>query len=351
MSQDVTFPLLRELLREPRQRLYPLYALFRGRLTSRPSRPRPFFLSHMVTNRCNCDCPYCYWKYPRGEELRLEEILALYRQARRSGFAHVSIWGGEPLLRPDIGEIVRAAKENLLLTTVVTNGFNLERNHAFAQWSDTVVVSVDHPDPQHDALRGFPGLFERARAGLIRLRRDHPRVHRRICCVISRSNAHRLEEMCRFAREMGSVVYFCPIGRIESIRGWAGEETVRRVSRSPEEVAEDFKEVGRLKRAGYPVGNSDPMVHYLSRGGGPYPCFLPRTYLYVYGNGDVESCFSGVFANVRNRTLEEILDSEELREIALRSRSCQLSCRCSESIESSGLWQWRWASLRTWAAS
>jgi MoaA/NifB/PqqE/SkfB family radical SAM enzyme len=150
---------------------------------------------------------------------------------------------------------------------------------------------------------------------------------------------------------MRSVVYFCPIGRIESIQGWAGEEIVRGVSRSPEEVVQDFREVRKLKRAGYPVGNSDHMLDYLARGGGSYLCYLPRTYLYVYGNGDVESCFSGVFDNVRNRTLREILESIELKANAMRSVSCELSCRCSESIESSGLWQWRWASLRTWAVS
>jgi MoaA/NifB/PqqE/SkfB family radical SAM enzyme len=305
----------------------------------------------MVTNRCNCDCPYCYWKYPKENELSLEEIQDLYGQARRNHFAHNSIWGGEPLLRPDIRDIARASRENLMLTTVVTNGYNLEENHRFAEYTDTVVVSLDHPDSMHDRVRKFPGLFDRARAGLERLRGDYPKVRRRICCVISRLNANRLEEMCRFAREVGSVIYFCPIGKNESISGWQGEDEVREVSRSPDEVALDFLEVKRLKTAGYPVGNSDHLIDYFVKDGGEYPCYLPRTYLYIYSNGDVESCFSGVFANIRENSLSRIIQSPDLREIATKSLSCRLSCPCSESIESSGLWQWKWAALRTWALS
>jgi MoaA/NifB/PqqE/SkfB family radical SAM enzyme len=342
---------MNNLIGAQKQRLYPLYALLRGRLTSRPSRPRPFFLSHMVTNRCNCDCPYCYWKYPKINELSLQEIQDLYSQAHQNMFAHNSIWGGEPLLRPDIHEIVRASSENLMLTTVVTNGYNLEGNHRFARWTDTVVVSMDHPDSLHDRVRKFPGLFERAWAGLERLRRDYPKVRRRICCVISSLNAHRLEEMCLLARRAESVIYFCPIGKIESIAGWLGEDIVKKVSRSPEETADDFREVKRLKKAGYPIGNSGHMIDFFIEEGETYRCYLPRTYLYIYSNGDVESCFLGTFANIRERSLSEILRSSNMKEIGEKSVLCKLSCPCSESIESSGLWEWKWESLRTWAFS
>lgn len=328
-----------------------MYALLRGRFTSLPHRPRPFFLSHMVTNRCNCDCPYCYWKYPKPDELSLEEIEDLYRQAQKSRFAHNSIWGGEPLLRPDIEQIVQASRKNMMLTTVVTNGFNLERNHRFARWADTVVVSIDAPGPLHDELRAFPGLFEKAREGLRRLRKDYPKVQRRICCVVSRANFDRLEAMCAFARKEGAVIYFCPIGKIESISGWKGVERVAAVTRTPEDVSNDFRRISELKRSGFPVANSDHIIDHFILGGPHFSCYLPRTYLYIYSNGDVESCFDGIFANLRERTLSEILSSEDLRNISMKGDQCNLSCSCSEAIESNGLWEWRWAALKTWAFS
>lgn len=80
---------------------------FRGRATGVHS------LLVEVTPRCNLDCLYCYnvWKgpllYPRGElparEVldRLDEVLADTR------IRHVTLTGGEPLLRPDLADLVR----------------------------------------------------------------------------------------------------------------------------------------------------------------------------------------------------------------------------------------------------
>jgi len=58
---------------------------------------KPFFLSHLVTSRCNCGCPVCLWRDRAGEELDTGEIEKLYREAKETVFTANVIWGGEPL--------------------------------------------------------------------------------------------------------------------------------------------------------------------------------------------------------------------------------------------------------------
>lgn len=323
--------------------------MIKGRILSISSSPRPFFLSHMLTNSCNCDCQFCYWKYPVKDELKTEEVITLYREAAKIGFAHLSIWGGEPLLRKDVIEVAKEAKKLGFLVTLITNGYFLPEKIEVANHVDTIVVSIDAPlATVHDEIRKRRGCFEKALAGLELLIKFYPEVKRRIDCVVHKSNVRYLEDMCRLAEKYKALIYFCPIGKIESIKGWKGEEIVNSISLSREELKEVYLQILGYKKAGYPVANSEFMLRYFIEGQPGFPCFLPRTYLYIYANGDVESCFLGKFANLRERSLSDIIGSKELKEIGKRSTTCTLYCPASEAIESSGVWQWKFSSLKTW---
>ncbi len=118
---------------------------------------RPFILSHLLTARCNADCQTCLWKMPassRVDELSTEEVEALYREAAAAGFRALVMWGGEPMLRPDAGRLMRCAHELGLSTTLITNGWWLsERSNEVLPWTDRLLVSVDGPAAVHDEIR------------------------------------------------------------------------------------------------------------------------------------------------------------------------------------------------------
>jgi len=68
---------------------------------------KPFFISHLVTTRCNCRCPMCLWRdNESGQEMNAAEIGGLYRKSREAGFLGAGIWGGEPLLRSDLEDLL-----------------------------------------------------------------------------------------------------------------------------------------------------------------------------------------------------------------------------------------------------
>jgi len=83
-------------------------------------------LAHIIPmRRCNLSCAYCneYDKVsdpvPTGEMLRRVEILA------GMGTGIITISGGEPLLHPDLDQIIRGIRSHGAIATIITNGYLL----------------------------------------------------------------------------------------------------------------------------------------------------------------------------------------------------------------------------------
>ncbi|XP_043306930.1 molybdenum cofactor biosynthesis protein 1 isoform X3 [Cervus elaphus] len=120
-----------------------------------PSRPRPFlreraapfsafltdsfgrrhsYLRISLTERCNLRCQYCMPEEgvpltPKADLLTTEEILTLARLFVKEGVDKIRLTGGEPLIRPDVVDIVAQLRrlEGLRTIGITTNGINLAR--------------------------------------------------------------------------------------------------------------------------------------------------------------------------------------------------------------------------------
>jgi MoaA/NifB/PqqE/SkfB family radical SAM enzyme len=68
------------------------------------------FVLWSITFRCNLRCQYCAAFEVRRDELGTDEVLAGLDTLRAIGARWVTSGGGEPLVRKDIGEIVRHAR-------------------------------------------------------------------------------------------------------------------------------------------------------------------------------------------------------------------------------------------------
>ncbi len=158
----------------------------------------------MYTNfDCNLACDYCCARSsPRTPRraLGLDRVRRLADEAVPAGVAELLLTGGEPMLLPDIDQLV-AACTAALPTTLLTNGMlfrgrrldalrRMDRNRLALQ------ISLDSADPErHDAHRGR-GSWERAVAG-IRLARDEGfRV--RVAATLQPDQAHEREPFHEF---------------------------------------------------------------------------------------------------------------------------------------------------------
>src|SRR5256885_2206740 len=81
----------------------------------------------IVTRRCNLSCGYCSEYDNFSEPVPVEDLKRRIDSLHRLGSANITLLGGEPLMHPDIAEIVVYAgqKSNVSL---VTNGFLLKNS-------------------------------------------------------------------------------------------------------------------------------------------------------------------------------------------------------------------------------
>ena len=137
--------------------------------------PTPTAVMLGVTHQCQARCRHCamasYVENHR-EELSTEEVFSLLGDIARLGTRSIYFFGGEPLLRRDMPELVRYGHDLGLHTRLDTNGYALSEKMVRdlrQSGLDKIGVSIDDPDPdQHDSLRNLPGSFENAIAAIRR---------------------------------------------------------------------------------------------------------------------------------------------------------------------------------------
>src|SRR6266436_2751326 len=91
--------------------------------------PTPLALIAELTHRCPLHCVYCSNPLElshRADELTTEVWSRVFREAAEAGVLQVDFTGGEPLARPDIVELVRAARATGLRSEEHTSDLPLD---------------------------------------------------------------------------------------------------------------------------------------------------------------------------------------------------------------------------------
>jgi radical SAM protein with 4Fe4S-binding SPASM domain len=151
------------------------------------SRERPYLetLIFEITQRCNHACLHCYnvWhvesngqpcRYPRGE-LDTQRTLALLKKALgEARCEHVTLTGGEPLLRSDLPEILDWLRARNVRVTLISNGRLLTEGTVVDLIEQGVTMFelplLSHRRERHDCLSGAPGAFDAVLAAMASIR-------------------------------------------------------------------------------------------------------------------------------------------------------------------------------------
>ncbi len=119
---------------------------------------RPMYAQVVVTDDCNLTCSYCDEYTPGARIIPLEEMKRRIDKLDELGVQVYDFLGGEPMMHPDIAELVRHTKSKRAgsnLATIITNGFLLTKDNIRALSGaglDFMQVSVDslHPTDWSD---------------------------------------------------------------------------------------------------------------------------------------------------------------------------------------------------------
>ena len=135
-----------------------------------PSRPHPLRSSVRLTERCNSRCVTCgYWKKKWQDKISFDQAVQLVRDLKAVGVERLRFTGGEPLVRTDFMDVLKTIKPgDFSKLTIATNGLLLGK-YAPTLTKTPVTdlgVSLDGLEATNDELRGVPGYFAKAVAGI-----------------------------------------------------------------------------------------------------------------------------------------------------------------------------------------
>ena len=167
---------------------------------------RPIVVSFEVTDSCTCHCRHCDHGGPRDDSRNLRPSdYRRYMQALRPCVVQVS--GGEPLLRPDLVEIVRNIKDaSGLPYTILVSSWSLMTADLYVRLREAGIdqfsVSLDFPDDRHDYFRSYPGLYRHLEDLVPRMARlGHDDIVLNSC--ITSENLEEINAIADKAREWG----------------------------------------------------------------------------------------------------------------------------------------------------
>ena len=156
--------------------------------------------------RCNLQCLHCYSDSGPAvsERLDIDLLRGVVADAAAIGYKVLSVSGGEPLLYPALGELLRASHAAGLATTVTTNGMLLGRRQLdiLEADCDLVAISLDGLPESHNFMRNSPRAFDKMCARLQGLRASG--IPFGFIFTLTFHNVHELDWVAQFAVEQGA---------------------------------------------------------------------------------------------------------------------------------------------------
>ncbi len=176
--------------------------------SNKTSMSKPRWLLAELTYACPLQCPYCsnpvdYAKYP--DELTTEDWKRVLGQARKMGAVQLGFSGGEPLVRKDLPELVKHARELGYYSNLITSGYGLTEEKIVGLKTaglDHIQVSIQASTEElNNLLAGTDSFRHKQEVAKLVKKHGYPMV---LCVVIHRRNIHQMQQILEMATELGA---------------------------------------------------------------------------------------------------------------------------------------------------
>jgi len=174
-----------------------------------------------ITRDCNLKCVHCYNDSGVGKpfnDVSTDKAKKILDDLADFGVPSVLFSGGEPLMRPDLFELIGYAGAKGLRTVISTNGTLITEEKAAIikeKGVSYVGISLDGIGPVNDEFRAVEGAFDKAVTGIRNCQAAGVRIGLRL--TLTQRNVHDLESLFNFFEneniERACFYHLVPSGR------------------------------------------------------------------------------------------------------------------------------------------
>jgi MoaA/NifB/PqqE/SkfB family radical SAM enzyme len=123
--------------------------------------------AHLIpVRRCNLSCAYCNEFDDHSSPVPTDDVLRRVDRLASLGTGIVTLSGGEPLLHPDLDQIIRRIREHGVIATLITNGYLLSRERIRRlnrAGLDHLQISIDNVVPDEVSKKSLKVLDQKLR--------------------------------------------------------------------------------------------------------------------------------------------------------------------------------------------
>jgi len=262
----------------------------------------PFYASFKITHKCTLKCSFCNVWMEKTPDLSKENVFKVLDNLGNSSITVLSLEGGDPLMRKDLGEILEYAYKKPFYLFFTTNGHLLDKKpmEEYGKNIDYLHISIDEG---HDNLEFFERLEEFQSYG--------PEICIQI--VVTKDTMEAIEEKVKRVYDVHARTVIMPACHLDGTDDYYPDpgkfrNEIIRLKKKYKNTITTPK--GFLDNINKPHGCSTSSVIIDSDGGLFYPCRTVGKRLYNFTEGSVM----------------DFVKSDEARKARQDMKNCTRSC-------------------------
>ncbi len=275
---------------------------------------RPMMAHIIPIRRCNLSCAYCNEYDTYSKPVPLDSMLHRLELLGRLNTGVITLSGGEPLLHPELDDIIRGIRKNAILAGLITNGYLLTADRVRRlndAGLDYLQISIDNVMPDEVSKKSLKVLDKK-----LQVLAEHADFHVNINSVLG-GGIHNPEDALTVGRRAMELGFTSTVGIIHD-----GDGQLRPLAQREREVFLEMKkfEKKHFSRINYfqeNIANGQPSN---------WRCRAGSRYLYICEDGLVHYC-----SQQRGFPAKplETYTVEDIRREYITQKSCAPMCTIS----------------------
>ncbi|MBP6989472.1 radical SAM protein [Candidatus Shapirobacteria bacterium] len=288
----------------------------------------PINVQLIITRRCNLACGYCNEYDHQSLPVPKEKLIRYFSKLAELGTLSITFSGGEPLLHPDIVDLVIEAKKKIPFVAFITNAYllteELVKKLNEAKLSG-VQISVDGVSPDKVTVKVLK--FIKPKLDILA---KSAKFSVNINSVIGSQKPEEAIEVIKYAKKCG---FSTTIGLLHDSTGklCLNEKQLKVYRELENERKVPFWDFGNFEK------------EFIKNGSSPFKCRSGSRYLYVDEFGKVRYC-SQTFKMYEKDLLS--LTESDLEDNFYRYKPCCEKCTIGCVRRASWIDQWRFQNKR-----
>jgi MoaA/NifB/PqqE/SkfB family radical SAM enzyme len=292
------------------RRMRELRLIAHGALSTR----HPIMAHIIPIRRCNLACAYCNEYDDFSKPVATDVVISRINKLADLGTSIITLSGGEPLLHPDLDEIIAAMRRRRVMAGMITNGYllvadRIERlNRAGLEY---LQISIDNVMPDDVSKKSLKVLDQK-----LQLLAEHAEFHVNINSVLG-SGVCNPEDALKVAHRAIELGFTSTVGIIHD-----GNGQLQPLGEREQQIFEEIMSLGKKS-----FTRLNHFQHNIAKGReNNWRCRAGSRYLYICEDGLVHYCsqqrgYPGI-------PLENYSDEQRQREF-LTKKGCAPRCTVS----------------------